>query len=204
MPTFWHIPPHWIQSETTWWFGNIPSRRFHRPTWMALLDQTGLTPESTTVSYNDGSNVRRFKGSSSLKKSQVYPSKFGRAVRDLANKVWPAVGTACIVPTYWFQNGRGMYNIYSVIILSEHSHCFQPVRFHVSPATAKVAREFDLRSQQYGLDKRRFEINYAPDPWDDAKYLGCIWIRTGHDWTVSQYKHFNPVRTFWTFSWPHG
>ena len=67
-----------------------------------------------------------------------------------------------------------MYNIYSVIILSEHSHCFQPVRFHVSPATAKVAREFDLRSQQYGLDKRRFEINYAPDPWDDAKYLGCI------------------------------
>lgn len=86
-------------------------RRFHRPTWMALLDQMGLTPESTTVSYNDGSNVRRFKGSSSLKKSQVYPSKFGRA----------------------------------------------------------VAREFDLRSQQYGLDKRRFEINYAPDPWDDAK-----------------------------------
>lgn len=55
-------------------------RRFHRPTWMALLDQMGLTPESTTV-----------------------------------------------------------------------------------------AREFDLRSQQYGLDKRRFEINYAPDPWDDAK-----------------------------------
>ena len=56
------------------------SRRFNRSTWMELLERIGLAPESTTVSYNDTGNVRRFKGSASLKKSQIYPSKFGRAV----------------------------------------------------------------------------------------------------------------------------
>ena len=43
----------------------------------------------------------------------------------------------------------------------------------VSPPAAEVAREFDLRSQQQGLDEQRFAINYASDPWDDAKNLSC-------------------------------
>ena len=58
----------------------LPSRRFNRSAWMELLERMGIAPEATTVSYNDTSNVKRFTGSTSLKKSQIYPSKFGRAV----------------------------------------------------------------------------------------------------------------------------
>lgn len=56
------------------------ARRFNRTSWLELLRRLNLAPESTTDSYQDGNNVRRFKGSAGLKKSQVYPPKFGREV----------------------------------------------------------------------------------------------------------------------------
>ena len=59
---------------------NAFCRRFNRESWQRLLRSMGLQSVETTISYVDSNNVRRFKGSKFLKKSQVYPNKFGRAV----------------------------------------------------------------------------------------------------------------------------
>lgn len=58
-----------------------PARRFNRQRWEVLLESTNRAPQGTTIRYTDGNNRSRFKGSSGLKQSQIYPSEFGREVR---------------------------------------------------------------------------------------------------------------------------
>ena len=127
------------------------ARRFNRTSWLELLRRLNLAPESTTDSYQDGNNVRRFKGSAGLKKSQVYPPKFGREVPVLViyRKKWKIVFGIC---------------------KSLLSFLYHP-NLPYAPLFAQVARQFDLHAQQHGLDvdPRREEIDYSSDPWEDAR-----------------------------------
>ena len=55
-------------------------RRFHRASWKALLRRLGIECVVTTERYQNAQKQSCFKGSRSLKGTQVYPKEFGRCV----------------------------------------------------------------------------------------------------------------------------
>ena len=69
-----------IQSST---FSSYPWNNPWHVVWHRRLVRSQFSPSDTTIKYVNKSGVVKFKGSSTLKSSQTYPSKFGKAVARL-------------------------------------------------------------------------------------------------------------------------
>lgn len=124
-------------------------RRFQRASWKALLRRLGVESVVTTERYQNAQNQSCFKGSRSLKGTQVYPKEFGRCVPS-----WDL--------NSWHSQKYTNYRVYIYLYIP-----LQPWPF-------EVARCYDLYAQQHNLDPARSLVDYSHDPWHDARILLCV------------------------------
>lgn len=92
-------------------------RRFHRASWKALLRRLGVESVVTTERYQNAQNQSCFKGSRSLKGTQVYPKEFGRCVPS-----WDL--------NSWHSQKYTNYRVYIYICISRSNH--GRLRLHVA------------------------------------------------------------------------